>query len=628
MSSIASGTSRMATLLNRRWPTPLLGVLVALFSWHIAFGIPSPGLDPGWWAGLNMAVHDGRQFGTEIIFSYGPLGFLRRPYVFYDGLGTIGYLYSSLILVAFASALVWTFRFKFAAALAAFFSLLIIVEVPMADLATPLAILWAFAVLSKRPPRHAFTLLYTGGAVFAAVEALVKLSSGPLIVAIFLLALIGARANLRQIGTFLGVFAASLAALWLIAGQHLSNLPDFAANSIQIVSGYNEAMGLNTISAGLVLAFVAIIGLAAGWAWFGEYHDRRAQIAAVGVALLVGLFAYKQGVVRADAAHKAGFLGLMAIVWVAVPSLPRFRTVMLGGVVILALGSMNVRATEGSNGLDVLRNLSVFRDQAKILIDTGRRDQIVTQRRTALQSLYGLPPKAFLQLASGSVSVEPWETAMVWAYNLDWAPLPVFQNYSAYTSKLDGLNSDAVASPDGPDRIVRPVNPGGIDGRFPGWDPPGQMIATTCYFVPTASGGGWQVLTRTENRCGPPVAGGVVESQFGEPVKVPAPGPSEIVYVKVRGAEVHGLERLRALLYKPQTRYATTGDGSRFVLAPDTAQDGLILRAGKRVGLGVEPTGLVPQTDTLELTGPDGDLSFEFFRMTVDRAGQAITPDP
>ena len=34
------------------------------------------GLDPSWMISLNLAVIDGRMFGTDYIFSYGPLGIL------------------------------------------------------------------------------------------------------------------------------------------------------------------------------------------------------------------------------------------------------------------------------------------------------------------------------------------------------------------------------------------------------------------------------------------------------------------------------------------------------------------------------------------------------------------------
>ena len=73
-------------LRNRKVPTWLLGGLVALFTWRLGFPTPIIGLDPSWNAGLYMAVHRGLAFGTQIIFTYGPLGFLRYTGLWYSDL--------------------------------------------------------------------------------------------------------------------------------------------------------------------------------------------------------------------------------------------------------------------------------------------------------------------------------------------------------------------------------------------------------------------------------------------------------------------------------------------------------------------------------------------------------------
>ena len=65
-------------------------------------------------------------------------------------------------------------------------------------------------------------------------------------------------------------------------------------------------------------------------------------------------------------------------------------------------------------------------------------------------------PAQLAALRGHSVAVEPWEVAAAWAYGLDWLPLPVFQNYTAYTARLDRLNSEAIEDPArGPERILR-----------------------------------------------------------------------------------------------------------------------------------------------------------------------------
>ena len=104
-----------------------------------------------------------------------------------------------------------------------------------------------------------------------------------------------------------------------------------------------------------------------------------------------------------------------------------------------------------------------------------------------------------------------------WAYELDWRPQPVFQNYSAYTSALDRLNAATIEGPDGPERLLREnaqvvdaeFPTPDIDNRFLGWDPPEQARAVLCNFAPlyakTNAGrcsGGWRTAAGRNARSG------------------------------------------------------------------------------------------------------------------------------
>jgi hypothetical protein len=61
--------------------TWLLGLLVAVVSWDVSFAPPSYGLDPSWWSAMYMAAHRGMDFGSQIVFTYGPLAFLREAWL-------------------------------------------------------------------------------------------------------------------------------------------------------------------------------------------------------------------------------------------------------------------------------------------------------------------------------------------------------------------------------------------------------------------------------------------------------------------------------------------------------------------------------------------------------------------
>jgi hypothetical protein len=225
------------------------------------------------------------------------------------------------------------------------------------------------------------------------------------------------------------------------------------------------------------------------------------------------------------------------------------------------------------------------------------------------------------------VAVEPWEIGAAWAYELDWQPLPVFQNYSAYTPALDRLNSEAVEDPDGPERILRddtqvvvPEFPGpDLDGRFPGWDPPEQARAVLCNFVPLYSDELWQVLGRVPDRCGPPRELGSISAAAGAAVTVPAPGPDEVVFVRIGGAGVGGLEWLQTFLFHAGSRHLVVNGTARYRLVPETAGDGLLMRAAAGV---VEPGPFspLPEATTIAVEGGADQLTYDFYAMRVSPA--------
>src|SRR4030088_950794 len=57
-----------------------------------------------------------------------------------------------------------------------------------------------------------------------------------------------------------------------------------------------------------------------------------------------------------------------------------------------------------------------------------------------------LPTAVRARIGDATVNVLPWETAIIQSERLRWAPLPVFQSYSAYTPLLDALNRDALVA--------------------------------------------------------------------------------------------------------------------------------------------------------------------------------------
>lgn len=629
----------LAAPSNPAWVFLAAG-LVALFTWQVGMHAPGPGLDPSWNAGLAMAAEQGLQFGREVVFSYGPLGFLHSPYVFYGDLGVLAFLFSAAIHLGFCLALVWALQRVLPLPLAAVVAFVLIAVLPPLEQSLLLAVLAALALLEEERPRRLLDAFVLAGASYAAVEALVKLSTGPIVVAIFLLALLGARAGRLRIAAFLGIFAVEVLALWLAAGQSLAAIPDFVANTREIISGYSGAMIREVdvapwkVTAASIAAGAIAIGLVAACA-AGRFRDRRARWAAAGLMAIAAFTVFKEGVVRTDAGHLSLFFSAACILWIAIPWTPHRRLWLLGGAVAIVLMSLPVRPPEMPTHLNAVANARNAFDQARTLFSSSRRAEAMTAGRAGMKATYRLDPQTRAALRGRTVAIEPWEVGVVWAYDLRWQPLPVFQNYSAYTAGLDRLNAEAVEDPEGPERILR-ENPllvfpefptRGLDSRFPGWDPPQQARAVLCNFAPLRTTPRWQVLGRVPERCGEPQPAGSAEAGEGEAVEVPAPREGEVVFARVDGAGVEGLERISTFLFHARVRRAVVNGSQSYRLIPETAGDGLLLR-GRGPFLEKHGFSPIPQARTLALTGAGDGLRFDFFRMRVEAGPPSALPFP
>ena len=111
----------------------------------------------------------------------------------------------------------------------------------MSLLSAVFACFWLLEEGAERTPRQ-LTLFLVAGATFAAPAALIKLSTGPLVAVVLLIALIGSRAGARRVVAYLALLAAELLVLWLATGQSLGDVPAFVSHTIEISSGYSSAM--------------------------------------------------------------------------------------------------------------------------------------------------------------------------------------------------------------------------------------------------------------------------------------------------------------------------------------------------------------------------------------------------
>jgi len=379
----------MRALPARRPPTWLLGATVALLGWKVGMNPPSVGLDSSWNGGLTMAVHDGLQWGSDVVFTYGPLGFMNGQGLWYADLGVLAFLYLASLHVAFCIALVAALRRLIGALPAMIVAFLLIGVLPLIEESIVLAVLLCMRALEAERSERLVNAVAIGGATFAAIEVLIKFSAGPVIAAFFLIALVGLRARWWQLVTYLALLAVEVLLLWLLTGQSLGEVPSFLRSTYEIISGFSAAMVTTTdVPAWQVtVATVAAAAVTAGVvlaSFRGAYGDARARWCGIGLMALAAFTVFKEGVVRTDAGHLSLFFSTACVLWIAIPwGRARWYWMLAGVAAIVAIG-WPVRPTGQTNRLDVVANVRHAVDQARTLASAARRGVLGAAGRASM----------------------------------------------------------------------------------------------------------------------------------------------------------------------------------------------------------------------------------------------------
>ncbi len=480
------------------------GVLVAacaalllLFIVPVRPHFVSDELDASWVAALHVAFQQGLQFGSQFVFTFGPLGFAHTR-TYWPGLYSITLAVWLAIGTAFIAAILQATR---AAAyptvgIAAITMLTCSAAIPAVDavvFAYVLLVVWA----SRGEERPALTLLHGVTLGVLATTKLTFLIVGALAMA-FLAAIRISRRRFRLAGLALLLYGATFLVLWLLCGQSPHGLIDFFLNGAEIVGGYTAAMGISGPRTEITL----FLGLAVAVIAFSSFEARRARqpgpwlIAAFTILLLAIVF--RQGFVRHDAhALTATFFLAIAGTLVFISARPARPIAAVLAVSLwaacIALLAYSIHRhfalTPASAGLELLGHLRAAAVQLVEYV-AGRAD-LRARHDAAIERIRQASP---LPPVTGSVDIYSYEQSAVFAHGLRWSPRPVIQSYSAYTPRLAELNAAHLRGRNAPANLLVAIKP--IDERLPALEDGKSWLEMLRHYRSARSGVRWVHLER------------------------------------------------------------------------------------------------------------------------------------
>jgi hypothetical protein len=437
-------------------------------------------LDPSWQAVLEFATQKRLQFGSEIIFTYGPLGFLFQPH----GFGMFPSLRSLFALafsgvVAFA-ALNLSLRIRGIAKFLFLFWLLLFPSpsLPGTELVFVylIAVFVGFVLLDATYNRRWVKRLLL---FYVCALALVKFSFFLPILFLLVICAIDriCREDREGAGELVACSVISFVFLWFVLGQSLEGFFQYLWANQQLASGYTEAMSIaprsRVVKYALPAAVLFLSALAVTWA---AARQKRHVIAPAIIIILFSFTAWKQGFVRADG-HVLMFLYFLPVAYgflftSAFSGSIRgaVRTGLLLGYFAVA-GLCLMAANAIFPGLPLAQTKSLAE---RLLANSWSLIALVTPA----SSLPGhFPknlrvedrlPKIAQRVGDSSIDVFNYRQGTALLNDLNYHPRPVIQSYSAYTPDLLRANLDFYRSVDRPSYVLFRLET--IDGRFPTFD--------------------------------------------------------------------------------------------------------------------------------------------------------------
>lgn len=530
----------------------VIGV-AALFS--VPFSLPKEDLDPSWFWALHEAFVHGLRFGGDLVFTFGPFGFLYGRVYHPQTFPLVVALKLGLLLI-----MIWSLfevtgrRSRWFLAVPPF--LLLVSVFPMTDDAA-----WAFLqfCLCVALTRSESRLFGVAAGMGMALISLAKFMFLPTSVFLVLVLLVFGNRGISR--WFAGSFLCATPMFWLAIGQNLTDLPHFMMRSMEITGGYSEAMGLEIrrplmelpkYLLGCLILVVALLLPATK-----KDHRVRSTLAISIFTLMICFVFFKHGFVRHDGHANIAYsvLALLALGTMFTALVDNYR---LTAVLALFVTVNTTVCFSDANDCAKLEFGPIGH-----LTEIGR---LVTAQAPppwkGLRSGFELAKEAIrarnpLPAMEGSADVISYNQGVLFAYGMQWKPRPVFQSYSAYTPGLITLNGSVLAQ-EGADNLLVKIQP--IDGHLAAQEDSLVWRTLLDWYESAGTAAGFALLKR---RTSPSewISQEILvgSAKTGQPVRLPETQVGSCLWVTIDLDETVG-DRLLSALYKPsETSIVTLG---------------------------------------------------------------------
>jgi hypothetical protein len=567
--------------------------VITLIFWTIGFLtipnlllLPSSGLDNSWLLGLNMAIIRGLQFGKDIVFSFGPLGFMYQP-VFCEFntwlITAIFHLFVHCLLIY--SIVIMIKKLSICPRDCVLMGIVLMFALPVTYmeyklLFSILILLYLSIVRLSNPNRLLMLCVFVS--FLMAVASLIKFTAMLISISIlmFMIVFYLYKKQIRPLCCMLFVYIVSILALLVITGQKVTNFPAYLLNSYEVSQGYNSAMFLDGPHRDIVVGF-CVVCLFIFLMVNSILKNKPSLKYFIFINLGFVFISFKHGFIRHDG-HVYIFFANVLLVFCSMYIANKKQLTLLSRrlslILICVLIAFIFKKYPRLIVPDFPEKFKKVSSAVSLATsDAASKVQILENAKSEMRKVYALNNETLKYIDNKSVDIMPFEISLLFAYNLKWFPPPVFQSYSAYTDKLDMLNSQYFESTNAPVFLLYAF--GSIDKRYPLFDAPATFRTILKNYEPLFVDGEFIILKKTDRRfLSSSKTISVIDTEFGKFISVPKT-ENGYLFAKIY-MEYNILGKIAKLIYKPpNVIIKLVADGNtfehRFIFS--TARNGIFL---------------------------------------------------
>lgn len=426
-------------------------------------------LDTSWTVTLNYLKIKGLSWGSDIAFTYGPLGQLCTK----AGWGESKYLFLVFDVFMFINWFL-VFYLSLKKSKNIIITLLLVVFVSLIfpnwiGIANSFILLLFYMFWLRENLESNSKLSYVFLILIAVLMFFIKLNTGLIALPLFY-CIITYNKIYKKISNklFLFLFFTPLFLIYILTIILNVSLLKYVFFALEIVSGYNEIMYLENQIENSLNYVKCISGLTFIALTYSLYLNKKIKnlekIFILGISVLSFYLMYKQAFVRADVNHIIEFfLYYSLFILVFSDFHTSIKNYFINGLVIFNL--LIVFYFLNNNQPKTI----VFKEKlSKKEYFSGFKNFSLTSGLHIEKNYLKLPDSFLSKIGNETVDVYPWNIQMLLENKLNYKPRPVIQSYTSYTKELENLNFNHYNSSNAPQYVIYEFET--IDERYPLFD--------------------------------------------------------------------------------------------------------------------------------------------------------------